>query len=102
MNGKLSLVVELVLDVHVFFFLMFNAAELLAAIGPLGWLSHCKFHTINWPTVNSSLNDFLHTKPGEGFTLDPLGRDTNLMPPWLSGPGLKQMQLDYILHNILL
>ena len=47
---------------------MFNAAEVLAAIAPLGWPINCKFLTVNWPTVSGSLNDFLHTKPGEGFT----------------------------------
>ena len=48
---------------------MFNAAEVLAASAPSGWPINCKFPTVNWSTVSSSLNDFLHTKPGEGFTV---------------------------------
>ena len=52
------------------YFLMFNAAELLATSGPLGAPSHCRFLTINWPSVSSLLNDFPHLKPKEGFTLD--------------------------------
>ena len=67
-----------------FFFLMFNAIELLTAIGPSGWPSHYRFPTINWPTVRDSLNDFLHAGPEEGFTVDPLGKDTNLSLPVLS------------------
>ena len=51
---------------------MFNTAEFLAASGPMGWPSHCRFPTINWPTVSGSLNDFRHKKSKEGFTLDPL------------------------------
>ena len=46
-------------------FYMFNAAVLLAASGTLGWPSHCRFSTINWPTVSGLLNDFLHAKPEE-------------------------------------
>ena len=52
-----------------FFFGMFNAAEVLAASASLGWPINCKFPTVNCSTVSGSLNDFLHTKPGEGFSL---------------------------------
>ena len=52
-----------------FFFEMFNAAEVLAASAPSGWPINCKFPTVNCSTVSSSMNDFLHTKPGEGFSL---------------------------------
>ena len=36
---------------------MFNAAELLAAIGPFGWTMQCKFPTIGMQPVSSSLNE---------------------------------------------
>ena len=55
---------------------MFNTAELLAASSLSIWPSHCRFPTINWPTVSNSLNNTSHTKSEEGFTLNPLGRDT--------------------------
>ena len=45
---------------------------------PSGWPVNCKFPTVNCSTVSGSLNDFLHTKPGEGFTV--AGHYMNFLP----------------------
>ena len=40
---------------------LFNAAELLAAIGPSGWPPHWENTSVTWPTVSGSLNCFSST-----------------------------------------
>ena len=57
---------------------MFSAAEILAASAPSGWPINCKFPTVNCSTVSGSLNNFLHTKPGEGSTV--AGHYMNFLP----------------------
>ena len=39
-----------------YYYYLFNAAELLAAMGPLSWPPHWENTPVTWPTVSGSLN----------------------------------------------